>query len=718
MASPWTCGTTPTGDPKLLALKGAIMHDLGEEVYVTDEAWLESLYWDAVDQAKLERFLSSPDSGYAKTKAEAGCWQELPKAPVQKEEIYDPLTSLITRIVDRLSTVHEKGVTREVVNSRTATFTYEDHWDQCPDISIRATGPSFQRSKPADEFALGIGYSNVTAVVDVSLEQTSKETDEVSQLALYCREIFLEQPNRDFVRSLIVTHNSVRLVHYDRSGVYVTPYINIHQHPRTFVRLILGISSADERVLGLDTSVHWSIDKATGRRSAGTIDTIDGHNQPIRYNLDAGQPPFVRSGIRGRGTTCWHAFHPVTGKRVLIKDSWRISGTRSEREYLEAARGIPGVARMLSYQDDIAETKHFRPVDPKNSSFESRVKSRLVLEHYGSPIVHFKTRAQAIGAIRDAIIGHRNLLSKSVLHRDISLQNILLGDPDALACLRGILIDLDLAVWTYGPRAERQVDLFKGTRRFLSIAVLRSVEAKCAPPHDFLDDLEAFFYVLCHILLLFKEPGVHDDKMGKYFTRWDNDDPEDAADCKTAFLVKTWYPSQWWGDACQVLLEDFKTLIFQIQKEKDTIRNKVRIDLKTKQDRLEAIGMKVGDQYEKVLKLFDDALLIIEREDREAVENDASSSVPTPSNTVASTNIVPSVRSPSAPGEQPALLQPPLLNSPRAQASLKRAAEEEAHPEEPLTKCRQVSAEPPKPHPAPKKRTRKPVPACPPERSP
>lgn len=54
----------------------------------------------------------------------------------------------------------------------------------------------------------------------------------------------------------------------------------------------------------------------------------------------------------------------------------------------------------------------------------------------------------------DIPAAHRNLIKvKQILHRDISTQNILLGlvDEDALPGLRGILIDLDMAV-SSGPR--------------------------------------------------------------------------------------------------------------------------------------------------------------------------------------------------------------------------------------------------------------------------
>lgn len=43
--------------------------------------------------------------------------------------------------------------------------------------------------------------------------------------------------------------------------------------------------------------------------------------------------------------------------------------------------------------------------------------------------------------------GHRNLWTqKYILHRDISTNNVLLGQPKSLPGSRGILIDLDMAI--------------------------------------------------------------------------------------------------------------------------------------------------------------------------------------------------------------------------------------------------------------------------------
>jgi hypothetical protein len=84
-----------------------------------------------------------------------------------------------------------------------------------------------------------------------------------------CSEIFKYQPNRLYVRSILLTEKHARLVHFDRAGIHTTPPINIHQNPATLVRLILGISSTNERLLGLDDSVHWEI--VDGQKGRGTL---------------------------------------------------------------------------------------------------------------------------------------------------------------------------------------------------------------------------------------------------------------------------------------------------------------------------------------------------------------------------------------------------------------------------------------------------------------
>lgn len=247
------------------------------------------------------------------------------------------------------------------------------------------------------------------------------------------RQIFLHQPNRHFARALSITETQIRLAQYDRGGASITPFHNIHTEPAVFVRLILGLASPDEGVLGLDTSVQWVIDEETGRKVSGTIqvdectdETIEGPPTAVYYDLDMSKPPVIRPTIRGRGTVCWHATHPTTCEAVLIKDAWRAEGRTSEVEHLRTALGIPGVVRMLAYQDFSAETQAYHPhassaseskdtvtklEECTNTKLENRIKLRLVLKKYGESIWYFRTRLELFCAVLDALVGTSFFLS-------------------------------------------------------------------------------------------------------------------------------------------------------------------------------------------------------------------------------------------------------------------------------------------------------------------
>ncbi|KAF6760721.1 hypothetical protein DFP72DRAFT_881338 [Ephemerocybe angulata] len=487
-------------DAEFKRLKAALMQELGEKVHVGSEEWTKSLYCDLVNQASLDRYLASESSGYKLDETGEGRWARIPRNPSEESALYQPVAAILSGILKYLGDQPRgNGVTREVVRSHDpkSTFRYEDLKDLCPDISIVATGPSFERAAAKDEYVVGIGYSNVASVVEVKRDQdlasaTFNEAEQVSQLAFYCRNIFTKQPNRNFVRSMIVTENRVRVVHYDREGFWFTPLIDIHRDPHTFIRLVLGLGSANEQTLGLDTTVQWTVDSATGKKTSGTIAGLDAEGLPIVYQINMGHSPFVRPEIKSRGTTCWHAINPRNGQDVFVKDAWRLTNKTSEYAYLQVAQGIGGVVQMVSFQDDCATTKGYRPTGLVPETFKNKTKSRLIVHRHGKSIEHFTSRSQAIGALRDVIVAHRALLSKSI-------QNILLGPEDAPPGRRGVLIDLDMATWTFKDvseqRAEAGVIIDVPSRAVL----LWGLESECPPLHDHLDDLESFFYVLCHL---------------------------------------------------------------------------------------------------------------------------------------------------------------------------------------------------------------------------
>ena len=44
------------------------------------------------------------------------------------------------------------------------------------------------------------------------------------------------------------------------------------------------------------------------------------------------------------------------------------------------------------------------------------------------------------------MLGHQNLWNAGILHRDVSINNVLIGKPDAEVGNRGVLIDMDMAI--------------------------------------------------------------------------------------------------------------------------------------------------------------------------------------------------------------------------------------------------------------------------------
>ncbi|KAF6741597.1 hypothetical protein DFP72DRAFT_256111 [Ephemerocybe angulata] len=593
-------------------LKDIIRLELSTDIYVTPNTWVPSLYHDLLDEAEIQSYLEARGSGYRN-----GRWIGLAKSPKGRSALYKPILALVNRILVKFGGHEEAGVTRKAFDTRKVRMGNGSHGKALPDISIRATGPSFER--PPKLSTAGIGLQDIASGFNVILDKDSdQQLDQVVQFGIYCRQILIQQPNRNFVRFLIITQSSVRLVHYDRSGTYVTPFHNIHEDPVTFIRLILGLSSTNESILGFDTAFEWTLDPESGRKVAGTIATLDEAGGLIRYKLNMDAPPLVRAGIRGRGTTCWTAFHPETGDRVLIKDAWRNESKGSEIEYLKVAKGVEGVVQMISFEDYRAETKDYRPSTCDHPGSYNRIKSRVVMEHYGPSIWNFESRIQLIGAIKDAIQAHKKLYNRLVLHRDISMQNFLLGssvEPGR----RGVIIDLDMAVKIDRPASEIPADPRTGTRQYQSFAVLESsTGVQPPPPQDHLDDIESFFYVTCHIVVLFDRPGVPKEDIPKFLTKWGLAKEADAGVWKFLFVNKpleTSLISKYWGKPIVELVQSFKKFIADIHREKDQYSADARTSAKLVKRLKKNLWNKAAEHYAEVDGFFQTCLDALELEE-------------------------------------------------------------------------------------------------------
>ncbi|KAF5341005.1 hypothetical protein D9611_006098 [Ephemerocybe angulata] len=581
-------------------------------IEIVDATFLKGLYKDVVSESKIDDFLATTelyDSG-------KHMWADLSINFQDERDLYNPLMMIIGAVVNGLGNTNGS---RRVVDTHASTFLHADEPSHSskPHITILATGPSFQKPRAPEgkegAYDATIGFSNAASVFQVTRDATSFDDKHIERLAMHSRQIMIQQPNRLFCRSLLITETRVLLLHYDHSGAYRTEFVNIHEDPKTFIRLVLGVSSAEEDVLGLDTSVQWLV--KDGYKVGGTISTLDASGNLVAYALEDVEPIFFRPAVRGRGTACWYA-KDATGSPVIIKDLWRADMKGAEHEFLERAKGLQGVVQMVSFEDERAQTKDFRPETYRSDDFYNRTLSRITMKRYGPSIAYSTSQWRLIASLRDAIQGHFNLIKANVLHRDVTTENILLGEEGAPVGQRGILIDLDMAAPVKGKRAPFSVEGRVGTWLYLSFAVLANGKANrglACVDHDYLDDLESFFYVLCHLMYGFDSIGVaksEKDFRETVLGAWENQDAVLTAPSKLAYFhsqgMHVVPPSPFWSQACVDLGEKIRHFLCPLLMAKIKIRSTKGAAVR--EAMLADLHAGVEEHYSQVLGFFDTAL--------------------------------------------------------------------------------------------------------------
>ncbi|KAL8864835.1 MAG: hypothetical protein Q9198_009617 [Flavoplaca austrocitrina] len=128
------------------------------------------------------------------------------------------------------------------------------------------------------------------------------------------------------------------------------------------------------------------------------------------------------------------------------------------------------------------------------SSFESRspgsptlnrAHRRIITRDPGKPVYKASSPIALITGLIRAIKGHESSLDASILHRDVSIGNIMLTENED----NGFLIDYDLAIKVNSNRAS-------GAPSKTSTKVIMAIGALHGEPHSFMHDLESFFWML------------------------------------------------------------------------------------------------------------------------------------------------------------------------------------------------------------------------------
>jgi Fungal protein kinase len=116
-------------------------------------------------------------------------------------------------------------------------------------------------------------------------------------------------------------------------------------------------------------------------------------------------------------------------------------------------------------------------------------------------------------------LGHESLLDASILHRDISIGNVMLNMVED----DGFFIDLDLAIKTDRKNVSRAPSKTR-TKVFMAIGALYGED------HSFMHDLESFFWVLFWACVHCTGPGGH--RRVSKFQSWDFESTETLAKIK------------------------------------------------------------------------------------------------------------------------------------------------------------------------------------------
>ncbi|KAJ7823655.1 hypothetical protein B0H13DRAFT_1919551 [Mycena leptocephala] len=360
--------------------------------------------------------------------------------------------------------------------------------------------------------------------------------------------IFSNQDNRRFVISTAFMADDIRLFIFDRAGLVTTAPFNLHDDPKSFVRVFATLMFTNDRaVLGYDTSIIAT--------DAGRFVEVGGVTHRLVKRL------FISDVIRGRGTVCWHARHD--GQDFVIKDTWTdASRPYTEAEILLKAKDIEGVPKVVAetivkvngvegrthnLRSNITPTTSGK-LHEKCSNIEKRIHRRLVLTPFGHVLSTFASRKELISIFIDTVEAHRNLSQKAnILHRDISMNNIMLvpspqtwksadlpptspslaalagshpldissavkpagfdaAVPATLGPRRGLLIDLDYALVLNpdGERGPTATGHRTGTLPFMALDIL--VDGEELPTHLPRHDLESLLYALIWVCIHYAGP--------------------------------------------------------------------------------------------------------------------------------------------------------------------------------------------------------------------
>lgn len=335
--------------------------------------------------------------------------------------------------------------------------------------------------------------------------QISTGYKSITQIAKYAARM-LDRQHRVFLFMIYIIQTRARLICWDRSGAAVSENIDLKKNPGQLLNFISRFATMTPEERGHDPTANLATEKQitrlrtycsqhetrlTTRFVKEILDNI--RLFPIyqvrcqvidtpQINADSSQPPPSRQfligrylsasqSLTGRATRGFIAFDIDKERLVFLKDYWRpdAEGVYSEMDVYARLneKGVGHVATAIGGGDvggPRVQVTRNQELVPETKRSKARIHHRVILEQVGLPLETYPTSKDMINIVLGALVGmsqfnsllmffwliqlhagHQEAWEKAkILHRDISVNNILVDVNSSTGGGTGFLIDWDL----------------------------------------------------------------------------------------------------------------------------------------------------------------------------------------------------------------------------------------------------------------------------------
>ncbi|CAD6441533.1 90362bc5-0d07-46b3-b5a5-cb30ce7966c1 [Sclerotinia trifoliorum] len=246
------------------------------------------------------------------------------------------------------------------------------------------------------------------------------------------------------------------------------------------------------RILGMEDDITGNIRKGLDITKAQSSNfprrqSVVSRNTALIYSSD-------RTSMKRSSSQMNTPMPPPPSKRFRPKSSLTPSADISNEASLSNKRST-----LLSPPASLS--------NKKSREHSNRIHRRVILSDYGKPIYSASSLKSLLIAFEGCIKGHESLYKAGLLHRDISINNLMINEDEENHSWFSFLIDLDLAIKEDRKGASGAKGR-TGTRVFMAIGILQG------HLHSYMHDLESFFWVLYWICIHYDGP---DKEVGSTF---------------------------------------------------------------------------------------------------------------------------------------------------------------------------------------------------------